>query len=44
VEIGRQDARRPHRQDVCATTARAPEGLLCSNEFRLRNFREENFR
>ena len=31
-------------QDVCATTARALAGLLCSNEFRLRNFREENFR
>jgi hypothetical protein len=27
--IGRQDARRPHRQDVCATSVRAPEGLLC---------------
>jgi hypothetical protein len=25
-------------------SARVPEGLLCSNEFRLRNFREENFR
>jgi hypothetical protein len=44
VEIGRQDARRPHRQEVCATSARALEGLLCSNEFRLRNFRAENFR
>ena len=30
--------------DVCATIARALAGLLCSNEFRLRNFREENFR
>jgi hypothetical protein len=26
---GRQDARRPHRQDVCATSVRAPEELLC---------------
>jgi hypothetical protein len=42
--IGGQDARRPHRQDVCATSARALAGLLCSTEFRLRNFREENFR
>jgi hypothetical protein len=41
---GGQDARRPHRQDVCATSARALEGLLCSSEFRLRNFREESFR
>jgi hypothetical protein len=54
VEIGRlataspssggQDARRPHRQDVSATSARALAGLLCSSEFRLRDFREENFR
>ena len=41
---GGQDARRPHRQYVCAMTARALAGLLCSSEFRLRNFREENFR
>jgi len=26
---GGQDARQPHRQDVCATTARALEGWLC---------------
>ena len=41
---GGQDARRPNRQDVCATIGRALEGLLCSNGFHLRNFREENFR
>jgi hypothetical protein len=26
---GGQDARQPHRQDVCATSVPAPEGLLC---------------
>ena len=42
----RQAGRRLGRtdKDVCATTVLALEGLLCSNEFRLRNFREENFR
>ena len=42
--LGGYDAHRLHRQDVCATTARALAGLLCSSEFRLRNFREESFR
>ena len=34
----------PQRQDVCATIAPALAGLLCSNECRPRNFREENSR